>query len=175
MRLGDLGIARRADPAVGQALPMDLDAPPTFEHAPRFNHVAMSVPADLLAGEARDEVLRFYRQVFGWEELPTMTVDRKQLVLSAWRYDQFVFLIADDEPMRAPRLDHWGLSVSTLDELEDLLARVKAFAEDDERVDLIDHTFEDHEADGKVVLRLHSFYVGFLLPLMVEVQCWEWQ
>lgn len=158
-----------------QAAGVDLTQPPRFDKPPRFNHVAMSVPAESLDEAGRADIVRFYREVFGWEELPTMTVDRERLVLSAWRYDQFVFLIADDSPMRAPRLDHWGLSVNSLDELEHLLARAKAFAAADDRVDLIDHTYEDHEAYGKIVVRLHSFYVGYVLPLMVEVQYWEWQ
>jgi hypothetical protein len=156
------------------------EAPMTFDHAPRFNHVAMSLPADALDEEGRTAIVRFYSEVFGWEELPTMTADRERLVLAAWRYDQFVFLVADESPMRAPRLDHWGLSVDSVDELLALRDRVQAFAaalppEEAGQVDLIDHTYEDHEADGKVVLRLHSFYVRYRLPLMVEVQAWEWQ
>lgn len=147
---------------------------PVFAEAPRFNHVAMSVPADALDEAGRADLLSFYGTVFGWEELPTMTVDRQQLVLAAYRHDQFVFLIADDAPMRAPRLDHFGMSVATLDELHDVLDRAKAFAATDERVDVIDHSAEDHEVDGKVILTLHSFYVGYLLPMMVEVQYWEW-
>ena len=42
--------------------------------------------------------------------------------------------------------------------------------ERDERVEIIDRSTEDHG-----VLKLHSFYVRFLLPMMVEVQCFEWQ
>lgn len=156
------------------------EAPRSFEHAPRFNHVAMSMPADALDSSGREAIVRFYSEVFGWEELPTMTADRERLVLAAWRYDQFVFLVADKHPMQAPRLDHWGLSVDTVDELLALRDRVQAFAaalpaDEAAQVDLIDHTYEDHEADGKVVLRLHSFYVRYRLPLMVEVQAWEWQ
>lgn len=154
---------------------MDLALPPRFAHPPRFNHVALSVAPDRLDEAGRADLLAFYGGVFGWEELPTMTVDRHRLVLAAWRHDQFLFLVADEDPMRAPRLDHWGLSVGALDELLQLRDRARAFARDDDRVDLVDHTFEDHEADGRVVLRLHSFYVGYLLPLMVEVQCWEWR
>jgi hypothetical protein len=156
------------------------DAPPRFERAPRFNHVAMSLPPDALDEAGRSAIVRFYADVFGWEELPTMTADRERLVLAAWRYDQFVFLVGDESPMSAPRLDHWGLSVDTVEDLLTLRDRVQAFAaslppEEAAQVDLIDHTYEDHEADGKVVLRLHSFYVRYRLPLMVEVQAWEWQ
>jgi len=68
---------------------------------PRFNHVAMSVPADLLGEEGRAELCAFYNEVFGWNELPTETVDRKKLVFGVHAIEQFVFLISDDPPMTA--------------------------------------------------------------------------
>ncbi len=136
---------------------------------PRFNHVAMSVPADLLDEAGRADLLAFWGGVFGFEELPTETVDRHKLVLSVHDWEQFVFLIAEDDPMRCPRLDHVGLSVGTLEELEAYEAAVRAFAEGDDRVELIPHAVEDHGA-----LRLHSFYVRFLLPMMLEIQWFDW-
>ena len=111
---------------------------------PRFNHVAMSVPADLLDADGRAEILAFYGDVFGFEELPSETKDREVLVLSAYDWEQFVFLIADDEPMTCPRLDHFGMSVGSLEELDEFLAKAKAFAENDDRVDIIDKKAEDH-------------------------------
>ena len=135
---------------------------------PRFNHVAMSLPADQLDDDGRKAIIEFYGQVFGWQELPTMTVDRKRLVLSAHTYEQFVFLMAEEEPMRAPRLDHFGISVGSLDELHAAHRRAQSFGEHDPAVDLIDPDVEDHQ-----VVRIHSFYVGYLLPMMVEVQHWE--
>jgi hypothetical protein len=135
---------------------------------PSFNHVAMSLPADQLGAEGRKAIVDFYGEVFGWEELPTQTEDRKRLVLSAHTYEQFVFLIADDRPMAAPRLDHFGLSVGSLDELHAAHARAAAYRARDDRVDLIDPETEDHE-----ILKIHNFYVRHLLPLMVEVQHWE--
>lgn len=137
---------------------------------PRFNHVAMSVPADLLDEGGRRDLVDFYSNVFGWQELPTETVDRHKLVLSAYRYDQFVFLIADDSPMTCPRLDHFGMGVGSMQELDDLLASAKAYKAKDDRVDIIDKKTEHHPG-----LDLTSFYVGFLLPMMVEVQHFEFQ
>ena len=125
----------------------------------------MSVPAELLGEDGRRDLVRFYDEVFGWKELPTETVDRKKLVLSAYTYEQFVFLIADEPHMTCPGLDHFGMSVGTGEELDELLARSKAFAARDERVEIIDRTVEDYG-----MLKLHSFYVRYLLPLMIEVQ-----
>lgn len=139
-----------------------------FAGPTRFNHVAMSMPADALDEQHRADITAFYGEVFGWVEHPTMTEDRKRLVMGVHSYDQFVFLIADDDPMKAPRLDHFGLAVDSVDQLHEVLSRAKAYAERDSRVDIIDHDVEDHGA-----LKLHNFYVGFLLPMMVEVQCFE--
>lgn len=135
---------------------------------PRLNHVAMSIPAELLGEEGRRDIVDFYATVFGWEELPTETVDGKKLVLSAYRYDQFIFLIADDPPMQCPRLDHFGMGVDTEEQLDEFLARAKAYKEKDDRVDLIDKSADVHPG-----ITITSFYVGFLLPMMVEVQYWD--
>ncbi len=132
---------------------------------PRFNHVAMSVPADLLGEDGRRDIVDFYSEVFGWQELPTETIDRQRLILSAYSYDQFVFLIADDRPMRAPRLDHFGMGVASEEELDAFYGRALAYREKDSRVDIIEKQTEQHPG-----LSITSFYVGFLLPLMVEVQ-----
>ena len=128
----------------------------------------MSLPGDLLDEGNRADIVAFYDDVFGWKEIPQLTEDRKRLVLMAYRYDQFVFLIADEPHMTAPRLDHFGMGVDTMDELDEFLGRAKAFKERDERVDIIDKKAEDHG-----VLVITSFYVRYLLPLMVEVQHYE--
>ena len=137
--------------------------------APRFNHVAMSVPGELLQQEGRDSLLRFYADVFGWSEMPTLSEEGRRLVLRAHSNEQFVFLVADAHPMRCPEGDHFGLSVSTPKELDTILDRALAYRESDERVEVIDRQTEDYG-----FLKLHSFYVRYRLPLMIEVQCYEW-
>jgi len=135
---------------------------------PRFNHVAMSMPAEALNAEGRREIVAFYSEVFGWQELPTETIDRRRLVLSVYRLDQFVFLIANDEPMRGPRMDHFGIGVATEAELDTFLERAKIFRQRDPRVDIIDKKVDEFSS-----LSLTSFYVRYLLPMMVEVQHWS--
>src|ERR687889_192361 len=122
-------------------MPAPRSTKPEFTKPPRFNHVAMSVPADLLDDEHRKLICEFYGDVFGWDELH----------------------------MTAPRLDHFGMGVSSVDELDELLARAKAFAERDDRVDII-----DKHADVHPGVTITSFYVRYLLPLMVEVQHFGW-
>ena len=135
---------------------------------PRFNHVAMSVSADVLDEAHRADICRFWREVFGFDEMPTMTVDRKRLILSCVHWDQFIFLIAEDEPLRCPRLDHFGFAVGTRDELVAARDRAVEFRQHDARVDLIDLAVDDQ---GPV--KIHSIYVGYVLPMMCELQYWE--
>ena len=142
----------------------------TKPRVPRFNHVAMSLPSDLLDETNRADLCRFYGEVFGFEELPTMTEDRRRLVFGCYAIEQFVFLIANDDPMTCPRMDHYGFSVGTEAELDAMLERAKAFQEKDPRVDIVDKHVDDHGH-----LAITSIYVGYLLPMMIEIQWWDFK
>lgn len=144
---------------------------PTFAKRPRLNHVAMSVAADELDADGRAALCAFYGDVFGLEEYEDLTKDRQQLVFRAHSHEQFVFLIADDTPMTAPRLDHFGLSVATLEDFQEVARRAAAWkAKEPDEVDLIEPTVEEYVG----ALNLHSFYVRYRLPLMVETQHFEY-
>jgi hypothetical protein len=144
---------------------------PDFAKPPRLNHVALSVPPDLLDADGRGALAAFYGDVFGFEEYPELTQDRQRLVFRAHSHEQFVFLIANEEPMTAPRLDHFGMSVSSLAEFQEVARRAAAWkAREPDDVDLIEPTFEEYVG----ALRLHSFYVRYRLPLMVETQHFEY-
>jgi hypothetical protein len=132
---------------------------------PSFNHVAVSVLPELLDEKGRRDLVDFYSTVFDWQELTTETLDRKRLIFGAYRLDQFVYIHADEDPMRAPRMDHFGMGVATEEELDTYLERAKAYQKRDDRVRLIDKHVDDYTK-----LALVSFYVGFILPVMVEVQ-----
>jgi hypothetical protein len=136
---------------------------------PVLNHVAISVPPDLLDEKGRRELVDFYSDVFGWQELDMLTLDRKRLVMGAYLLDQFVYIHADEDPMRAPKMDHFGMGVASEEELDTFLARAKAYQERDDRVRIIDKKTDDFTR-----LSLVSFYVGYLLPLMVEVQYYRY-
>jgi hypothetical protein len=144
------------------------DEPVFKSRHPRFNHVAMSLPPDLLGADGRELLTKFYAQVFGWHELPMLTEERRRLVFQVQTVEQFVFLIADEPPMTCPRLDHFGISVGAESELDDILARARAFQAHDDRVDIIDKKVDDHG-----MIAITSIYVRYLLPMMVEVQWWD--
>lgn len=144
---------------------------PTFAKPPRLNHVAMSVAPAELDADGRAALTAFYGDVFGLEEYEDLTEDRHRLVFRAHSHEQFVFLIAEDTPMTAPRLDHFGLSVSSLADFEEVARRAAAWkAKEPDDVDLIEPTVEVFAG----ALRLHSFYVRYRLPLMVETQHFEY-
>ncbi len=135
---------------------------------PRFNHVAMSLPADLLDADNRADVCRFFDEVLGFQEIEVMTEDRRRLIFSCVHWEQFIFLIAEDDPMRCPEMDHYGFSVGSLEDLQGIAERAKAFRDKDDRLHLIDV----HVDDQKVV-KIHSLYVNYILPMTVEFQWWE--
>lgn len=135
---------------------------------PHFNHVAMSLPAELLDETNRADICRFWSEVFGFDEMPTMTIDRKRLILSCVHWDQFIFLVAEEDPMRCARLDHFGFSVGSMEDLRGIQERSERFRRSDPRVDLI-----DLHADDQGMVVIHSLYVRHLLPMMCEVQWWE--
>jgi len=137
---------------------------------PRFNHVALSVPADELDAEGRKKLLDFYAEVFGFTEMPTMTRDRELVVLRCYSNEQFVYIHAADKPMQCGSMEHFGMSVETPDELHAMYERAQKYQERDADVELIDRKTDDFK-----VVKLHSFYVRYHLPLMIEVQCFEWQ
>jgi hypothetical protein len=122
---------------------------------PRFNHVAMSLPADLLGQESRTELCHFFDQVLGFTEMPTMTEDRRRLILGCVHWDQFIFLIAENEPMQCPRM-------------RGIQERAEAFRKEDDRLELI-----DLHVDDQGMVKIHSLYVHYLLPLTCEFQYWE--
>jgi hypothetical protein len=51
-----------------------------------------------------------------------------------------------------------------------MLERAKAFQVKDPRVDIIDKHVDDHG-----FLAITSIYVGYLLPMMIEIQWWDFK
>ncbi len=135
---------------------------------PRFNHVALSLPADLLDAANRAAICGFWQEVFGFDEIDVMTEDRHRLVLSCVHWDQFIYLVAADDPMRCPRMDHFGFSVGSLAELQGVQERAESFRDSHAGVDLIGWQVDDQQ-----VVKIHSLYVRYVLPMMCEVQWWE--
>ena len=67
-------------------------------------------------------------------------------------------------------MDHWGIQVDTEAELDEILRRAKAYQEKDPRVHIV-----DKHADEYTQLTLTSIYIGYLLPMTLEVQWWAFK
>ncbi len=145
---------------------------PRFSAPPRFNHVAMSVRPDDLGAEGRAAICELYGDVFGFVEHPQMTEDRKVMVLGAHAADQFVFLVAQDEPMRAHHDDHYGIAVATKDDFDAIAERAAAWkAKLPDEVVLDGPMVEDQHG----VVDIHNLYLAYRLPLTIEVQFFDWK
>lgn len=141
--------------------------------APTLNHVAMCMDPAVLDAQGRADILAFYGEVFGWTEGDNTGEKGDPLILYTGAFAEFVYLLPGDpetgEFMHTPPLDHFGLQVHTLEELRKTLGRAKEIAERDDRVRIIDEDQRiTHGPTHDYVLT--NAYVGFLLPLMVELQ-----
>jgi hypothetical protein len=138
--------------------------------APRINHVAISVDADLMDEAGRAALLDFFSEIFGWVEGDNSTEKGNPLILYTGSLGQFLYLLpAQDEFMVTPNMDHFGLEVSSMQELEEILERVRIYKEKDDRV-----RFTEVGAMvtryGEKQYTLSNAYVWFLIPLWIELQ-----
>jgi hypothetical protein len=136
---------------------------------PRLNHVAVSVEPSVLDTRGRADVLTFYGEVFGWTEGDNTGESGNPLILYTGAFGQFVYLLPATPAMQAPPLDHFGLQVSTIEEIDGIVERARQFRERDDRVRIIERSARTtHGTHDDYTLT--SAYVGYLLPLMIELQ-----
>jgi hypothetical protein len=137
---------------------------------PVINHVAISVDAEVLDLSGRAALLDFFGEVFGWVEGDNSTERGNPLILYTGEMRQYLYLLpASDEFLRAPRLDHFGLEIASVDELVAVLDRAKAYRMKDDRVTIIDlDEMVTHGPSSDYTLT--NAYIGFLIPLMIELQ-----
>jgi hypothetical protein len=138
--------------------------------APRINHVAISVDADLMDEAGRAALLDFFSEIFGWTEGDNSTEKGNPLILYTGSLGQFVYLLpAKDEFMVTPNMDHFGMEVASMEEMAEILERVKAYKTKDDRV-----RFTEVGAMvtkyGDKQYRLSNAYIWFLIPLWIELQ-----
>ena len=142
----------------------------TEARRPILNHVAISVDARVLDEVGRASLLDFFGEVFGWTEGDNSTETGNPLILYTGELRQFLYLLpASDDFLRAPRLDHFGLEVASLDELVAILDKAKQYQVKDERVTIVD--LDEMVTHGSTAdYTLTNAYIGFLIPLMIELQ-----
>ena len=136
---------------------------------PILNHVAISMDPAVLDQRGRADVLAFYGDVFGWTEGDNTGEAGNPLILYTGAFGQFVYLLPADPPLTAPALDHFGMQVDDVDDMHAIVERAKAHLALDGRVRVIDvHSRTTHGPTH--LYTLTSAYIGFLLPLMIELQ-----
>ena len=142
---------------------------PDATFRPRLNHVAISLDPAVLDERGRADLLAFFGEVFGWTEGDNTGEKGNPLILYTGAFAQFVYLLPATPAMQAPPLDHFGLQVSTLEELDAIVAAARDFQARDDRVRIIERESRTtHGTTDDYVLT--SAYIGFVLPLMIELQ-----
>ena len=85
------------------------------------------------------------------------------------RSRQFVYLLPGDPYLRAPAMDHFGLHCESLGQLHAIVEAAKARQVNDERVTVIDvHERVTHGPTHDYTMT--SVYIGFVMPLLIELQ-----
>lgn len=136
---------------------------------PRLNHVAISVDPAVLDTRGRADVLAFYGDVFGWTEGDNSGEKGDPLILNTGTFAQFVYLLPATPAMQAPPLDHFGLQVSSVGEIDTIVERAQRFRERDDRVRVIERSSRTtHGPTAEYTLT--NAYIGYVLPLMIELQ-----
>ena len=140
------------------------------EPRPLINHIAISVDAAVLDDTGRADLVRFFGEVFGWVEGDNSTEAGNPLILYTGRSRQYLYLLPQaDEFLRAPLLDHFGLEVSSLEELAAIVERAEAYRRSDDRVTVSGvGEMVTHGTDSDFTLT--NAYIGFLIPLQIELQ-----
>ena len=132
--------------------------------------MAISVDAEIMDEAGRAALLDFYSEVFGWIEGDNSTEKGNPLILYTGSLGQFLYLLpAKGEFMVTPNMDHFGLEVSSKDELVEILNRVKAYQSKDDRVRVTDVGAMVTRYEGKKYT-LTNAYIWFLIPLWIELQ-----
>jgi len=135
----------------------------------RFNHMELTLPPGALDRAFREDVARFYGGIFGWSSLDVDLLGQSCLYLQV---DEGQFLLLAESPRHlvVPGYDHLGLLLGERGEVDELLAQCEKFQAEDARVQI--KRYDDLE-QGPV--RVHAFYVRYLLPIWFDVQTLEWR
>ena len=138
--------------------------------APRINHVAISVDADVLDDEGRAALLDFYSEVFGWTEGDNSTEKGNPLILYTGDAGPVPLPPAGEGRVHG-HAEHGPLRAggSSKEELVEILERVKAYQGKDDRVRVTDvGAMVTHYDDNEYTLT--NAYIWFLIPLWIELQ-----
>ena len=143
----------------------------TADFAPRLNHVAISMDPALLDDRGRAELLDFYGDVFGWTEGDNTGETGNPLIMYTGAFGQFVYLLPGDPylqrtgdgPLRRCR-SRRSRSCRRSSSRREVARRERRAGHGDRRAR--SRTTQGPTAD----YTLTSAYIGFVMPLLVELQ-----
>ncbi len=136
----------------------------------RFNHMELTFGEGQLTDELRADISEFYAQILGWTSMDVEVLEQKALLLAAdEEVSQFILLAESPKPIQSPGYDHLGVLLETRAEVDAVLAKCRDIQARDDRVQIKEYPDLDQEV---VVVR--AFYVKYLLPIWLDVQCLEW-
>ncbi len=135
----------------------------------RFNHMELTMPEGALDEQARADIKAFYGDVFGFDALEVPLFGKTGLLLRTDdETSQFLLLMEQDVHIESPGYDHLGFLYDDRAVVDDKLARVHAWQQRDDRVQVKE--YEDLVV-GDVTT--HAFYFRYLLPIWFDVQVIE--
>ena len=133
----------------------------------RFNHMELTLPRGELDQATRAEIDEFYGDLFGWKGMDVEVVGQDCHLLFVDE-GQFILLAESDDPIRSPGYDHLGFLMPTRADVDETLAKVKAWQGKDDRVQI-----KEYKDLVTPTLTVHAFYVKHLLPIWFDVQSME--
>ena len=119
-------------------------------------------------GAGKTTVGRLIADQQGWSFLDTEVIGQLCHLCQVGDNGDFILLAESDKPMSSPGYDHLGILLDTREEVDEKLARCKAWQAKDDRVQIKE--YKDLVTPN---LTVHAFYVKYLLPIWFDVQCFE--
>jgi catechol 2,3-dioxygenase-like lactoylglutathione lyase family enzyme len=134
----------------------------------RFNHMELTLPPGALTRD-RDDIRRFYGEVFGFEALDVPILKQVGLLLRTDpETSQFLLLTEQRVHIASPGYDHLGFLYDSRAEVDALLEQCRKWQARDSRVEIKE--YDDLQTGDTTV---HAFYVRYLLPIWFDVQVIE--
>ncbi len=134
----------------------------------RFNHMELTLPPGALSRD-REDIRRFYGEVFGFEALDVPILGQNGLLLRTDpETSQFLLITEQRVHIRSPGYDHLGFLFDSRAEVDALLEQCRKWQARDGRVEIKE--YDDLEVGDTTV---RAFYVRYLLPIWFDVQVIE--
>lgn len=137
----------------------------------RLNHMELTFPEGHLTDEKKQQITAFYNELFGWNTIEIEIMEQKALLIMIdEEVSQFILLAESPNPINSPGYDHLGLLFESRAEVDEMLAKCKAFQQDNAEVKIKEY---DDLVEGNTTV--HAFYVKHLLPIWFDVQVIEYE